>query len=77
MSEYPWNEKNNTFTWLSSLYNPFNIVLLETFYNCRHLSDHNTRVLNTRGWVGGGSEKFKFINKRGGGVLLNRGGRKI
>ena len=24
MSEYPWNEKNNTFTWLSSLYNPFN-----------------------------------------------------
>ena len=24
MWEYPWNEKNNTFTWLSSLYNPFN-----------------------------------------------------
>ena len=23
MSEYPWNEKSNTFTWLSSLYNPF------------------------------------------------------
>ena len=23
MSEYPWNEKNNTFTYLSSLYNPF------------------------------------------------------
>ena len=23
MLEYPWNEKNNTFTWLSSLYNPF------------------------------------------------------
>ena len=23
MSEYPWNEKNNTFTWISSLYNPF------------------------------------------------------
>ena len=23
MSEYPWNEKNNTLTWLSSLYNPF------------------------------------------------------
>ena len=23
MSEYPWNEKNNTFIWLSSLYNPF------------------------------------------------------
>ena len=23
MPEYPWNEKNNTFTWPSSLYNPF------------------------------------------------------
>ena len=23
MSEYPWNEKNNICTWLSSLYNPF------------------------------------------------------
>ena len=23
MLEYPWNEKNNTFSWLSSLYNPF------------------------------------------------------
>ena len=27
MSEYPWNEKNNTFTWLISLYNPFNKAL--------------------------------------------------
>ena len=23
MSDYLWNEKNNTFTWLSSLYNSF------------------------------------------------------
>ena len=23
MSEYRWNKKNNTFTWLSSFYNPF------------------------------------------------------
>ena len=23
MSEYPWNEKNITFTWLSSLYSTF------------------------------------------------------
>ena len=23
MTEYPWNKKNNTFTWLCSLYNPF------------------------------------------------------
>ena len=26
-SEYPWNKKNNTFTWLSSLYNPFKAAL--------------------------------------------------
>ena len=25
MSEYPWDEKNNTFTWLSSLYSPFRL----------------------------------------------------
>ena len=31
MSEYPWNEKNNTFTWSSSLYNPFNIFLWDFF----------------------------------------------
>ena len=23
MSDYLWNKKNNTFTWLRSLYNPF------------------------------------------------------
>ena len=28
MSEYPWNEKNNKFSWLSSLYNIFNTVEL-------------------------------------------------
>ena len=28
MSEYPWNKKNNTFTWLSSLYNSFNWIFL-------------------------------------------------
>ena len=26
MSEYSWNKKNNIFTWLSSLYNPFNTI---------------------------------------------------
>ena len=25
MLEYPWSEKNNIFTWLSSLYSPFNV----------------------------------------------------
>ena len=27
MSEYSWNKKNNTFTWLSSLYSPFKDAL--------------------------------------------------
>ena len=26
MSDYPWNKKNITFTWLSSFYNPFNLI---------------------------------------------------
>ena len=29
MSEYPWNEKINTFTWLSLLYYPFKAVKLK------------------------------------------------
>ena len=33
MSEYPWNEKNNTITWLNSLYNPFNGLLFNKVYN--------------------------------------------
>ena len=31
MSEYPWNEKNNTFTWLGSYYNPFNLLPVRFF----------------------------------------------
>ena len=31
MSEYPGNEKNNTFTWLSSLYNPFKVRILTEY----------------------------------------------
>ena len=31
MSEYPWNQKNNTFTWLSSFYNPFKDSCSENF----------------------------------------------
>ena len=30
MSEYPWNETNITFTWLSYLYNPFKEKFLRT-----------------------------------------------
>ena len=34
MSKYPWNMKNITFTWFSSLYNPFNPNIFdETVYN--------------------------------------------
>ena len=29
MSEYPWNKKNNIFTWLSSHYNPFKTLIWE------------------------------------------------
>ena len=28
MSEYLWNEKNNTFTWFNSLYSPFKTEFL-------------------------------------------------
>ena len=31
-SEYPWNEKNIPFTWLSSLYNPFKDTLKAYFW---------------------------------------------
>ena len=31
MSEYPWNKENNTFTWLSSFYNPFNDIMKLNF----------------------------------------------
>ena len=37
MSEYPWNEKNNTFTWLSSLYNPFKTrKIFQNNYSMEH-----------------------------------------
>ena len=35
MSEYPWNEKNNTFTWLSSLYNPFKCCNYSVLFSMR------------------------------------------
>ena len=42
MSEYPWNKKNNTFTWLSSLYNPFKEYLSMTnsygFFSAYHVA---------------------------------------
>ena len=44
MSEYPWNEKNNTFTWLSSLYNPSKydfICISETNIDSTISSDNN------------------------------------
>ena len=34
MSEHPLNEKNNTFTWLSPLYNPFKEDILIKFGMC-------------------------------------------
>ena len=37
MSEYPWNEKNKTFTCLSSLHNPFKVK--SEFKSCDHVSN--------------------------------------
>ena len=37
--EYPWNEKINTFTWLISLYNPFNSFFI-------HVPNHALKYLN-------------------------------
>ena len=63
MSEYPWNEKNNTFTYLSSLYNPFkntNVscrgneffsVWINGFMKC------NIAKMNTRNWTKKEKEK--------------------
>ena len=39
MSEYPRNQKNNTFTWLNSLYNPFNV-------NFEHISQRALTIRN-------------------------------
>ena len=33
MSEYPRNKKNNTFTWLSSLYNPLEEIFVKSLFN--------------------------------------------
>ena len=41
MSEYLWNEKNNTFTWLSSLYSPFK--LSEKVYFLQFCPDHSNK----------------------------------
>ena len=49
MSEYPWNEKNNTFTWLSSLYNPFKydfICISETNIDSTISSDNNNLYIS-------------------------------
>ena len=43
MSEYPWREKNNTFTWLSSLYNPFK----ESIFVSSCVSDNDIKKLLT------------------------------
>ena len=44
LSEYPWNEKNNTFAWLSSLYNAFKYLTclrLELSHLNEHRFEHN------------------------------------
>ena len=47
MSEYPWNEKNNTFTWLSSLYNPFKTINMYTFSTATTTTTTTTTTATT------------------------------
>ena len=35
MSEYPWNEKDNTFTWVSSRYKLFKSYLMDEIHNIK------------------------------------------
>ena len=48
MSEYPWNEKNNTFTWLSLLFNPFKMnwetTLRRLIFELIHFREISFRV---------------------------------
>ena len=44
MSEYPWREKSNTFTWLSSLYNPFNDTIV---FMCSRQFNSKLRLTQT------------------------------
>ena len=48
MSEYPWSEKNNTFTWLSCLYNPFKSM--QNTGRCRN-PDHVSKIDNISRYV--------------------------
>ena len=40
MSEYPWNEKNNTFTLLRLLYNPFKFFRIMAIVGVHSLSTY-------------------------------------
>ena len=52
MSEYLWNKTNITFTWLSSLYNPFkryfDLLLVDKKGHCHYvlIKDFNTFLYN-------------------------------
>ena len=48
MSEYHWKEKNNTFTWLSSLYNPFKDILI-SFVACFTKIKIHSKILSNLG----------------------------
>ena len=66
MSEYPWNEKNNTFTWLSSLYNPFKydfICISETNIDSTISSDNNNLNMSGHNLL---RANYPSNSKRGG-----------
>ena len=49
MSEYPQNEKNNTFTWLSSLYNLFEWLKIKSnfikFIKCFTITKYKLKYI--------------------------------
>ena len=55
MSEYPWNETKITFTWLSSLYNPFKIPHNKLFKVLNELIDFCFKNVD---------EKYISVNKQ-------------
>ena len=70
MSEHPWKKKNNKFTWLSSLYNPFKcdeslLSMLPNFLEL-HLILSKNRFSSQNflfGRDGGGEGGFKALPK--------------
>ena len=73
MSGYLWNEKNNIFTWLSSLYNPFK-TLQVLVYVCLTYSSYNqmTKTLVWRRSLSYRNQSIDLLCKSVDWFLYNR-----